>query len=116
MAKATWSRERTGEPAWEGFDELPYEEDDRAWYVCQVHKGSGLNLEQVGELVGLTRERVRQVQLQAMRKLRRRLELHPDGVAILQQLMLLSQERTKRGERVWPEMTTDCDHRERWKA
>ena len=51
-----------------------WEEDDRAWYVVACHP-HGLTLEQIGELFGLTRERIRQIEAIALAKL---LVAHPD--------------------------------------
>jgi len=65
----------------------PWEEDDRCWYVVAHHPG-GLTLRQIGDIVGLTRERVRQIEAMALHKLRR----HPRRAAALMQLMRESQE------------------------
>jgi len=48
----------------------PYAEDDWAWYVVQAHP-DGLTLDQIGELYGLSRERVRQIEEDAVRKINR---------------------------------------------
>jgi hypothetical protein len=46
-----------------------YERDDRCWYVTAVHP-DGLTLEEVGHLLCVTRERIRQIERKALRKLR----------------------------------------------
>lgn len=46
----------------------PYADDDRCWYVVEMHP-DGLTLDQVGLLMGVTRERVRQIEERAKRKL-----------------------------------------------
>lgn len=51
-----------------------YADDPRAQYVVAAHP-DGLTLDEIGELLGLTRERVRQIEEQALASLRRRLEL-----------------------------------------
>lgn len=46
----------------------PYDEDDRCWYVTEVHEG--LTFEQIGELMGVSRERVRQIERDALQRAR----------------------------------------------
>ena len=53
---------------------LPLWADDWVWYVTHVHP-DGLTLDQVGEFYGLTRERIRQLEEGALRKLRKAAEL-----------------------------------------
>ena len=48
----------------------PYCDDDWAWYVVHSHP-EGLTLEQIGDLYGLSRERVRQIEEDAVRKINR---------------------------------------------
>jgi hypothetical protein len=46
----------------------PFEEDDKCWYVTACHP-DGITLEEVGTLINCTRERVRQIEATALRKL-----------------------------------------------
>lgn len=47
----------------------PWELDDVCWYVVACHP-DGLTLAEIGELLGVTRERVRQIETAALEKLR----------------------------------------------
>jgi hypothetical protein len=58
---------------------VPYWADDWVWYVTHVHP-DGLTLDQVGEFYGLTRERIRQIENGAMRKVRKAAELKGKSV------------------------------------
>ncbi len=49
----------------------PYEGDARCQYVVQCHP-DGLTLEEIGDLLGLTRERIRQIEHRALLNFRRR--------------------------------------------
>lgn len=50
--------------------DVPYAEDEFAQCVVNSHRGEGIELDKVGELYGLSRERVRQIEHSALRKLR----------------------------------------------
>ncbi len=56
--------------------DLPWDEDERAQYVVAAHP-SGISLSELGSLIGLTRERVRQIEFQAIGKLQRWAEANP---------------------------------------
>lgn len=55
-------------------DKTPWERDSKCRYVVAIHP-KGLTLDQVGQLLGLTRERIRQIEMRAYEKI---LE-HPEG-------------------------------------
>ena len=40
------------------------------WHYDNCQEGEGLTLQEIGDAVGLTRERVRQIEAQALKKLR----------------------------------------------
>lgn len=61
---------------------LPFWADDWTWYITKVHP-DGLTLEQISELHGLTRERVRQVEEAAMRKVKKLERLRGTAVDIV---------------------------------
>ena len=46
----------------------PYEEDDACWYVVHCHP-EGLTMDRVGELMGVSRQRVEQIESAALKKL-----------------------------------------------
>jgi hypothetical protein len=50
--------------------DTPYAEDPFAQCVVNRHRGEGIELDKIGELYGLSRERVRQIETSALRKLR----------------------------------------------
>jgi len=52
----------------------PYDEDKRCQYVVEHHP-HGLTLDQIGDLLGLTRERVRQIEAKALERLVKRMRL-----------------------------------------
>ena len=52
----------------------PYADDDRCWYVVEAHP-DGLTLDEIGQLMGVTREWVRQIEERALAHLRARCEL-----------------------------------------
>lgn len=58
----------------QAFD-VPYWADDWAWFVVESHIGEGITLDEIGQLYGVTRERIRQYEVSAMRKIRRYLAL-----------------------------------------
>lgn len=68
--------------------DLPWEVSDQSWYIVARHP-AGLTLEQVGEVFGLTRERIRQIEEKALKKLLR----SPTRAAVLRELLELSLER-----------------------
>lgn len=57
-----------GQPGSASWDELTWEDDDWCWYAVSCHP-SGLTIEEVGALTGLSAERVRQIELEALAKL-----------------------------------------------
>ncbi len=58
-----------GHPTSASWDRDPWDEDDHAWYVV-AHHPDGLSLEQVAALMGVTDERVRQIEQEAFAKIR----------------------------------------------
>lgn len=58
-----------GHPSSASWDRDPWDDDDYAWYVV-AHHPDGLSLEQVAALMGVTDERVRQIEQEAFAKLR----------------------------------------------
>lgn len=60
-----------------------FEEDPRSRYVV-AHHPDGLSLDEIGMLFGITRERVRQIEVIALTKLRKR---YPHFEEVLRQLM-----------------------------
>ncbi len=65
--------------------DMPWSEDVASQEFVEAHRG-GATLEEVGEELGLTRERVRQIEAVALRKLVPRLALvgvEPDDVAAM---------------------------------
>lgn len=52
---------------------VPWEESDWSWYVV-AHHPNGLTLDEIGQLMGITRERVRQIEQKAFGKLLRNKE------------------------------------------
>ena len=48
------------------------------WHYDNCKEGDGLTLQEIGDAVGLTRERVRQIEAQALKKLR-----HPANISLL---------------------------------
>ena len=48
------------------------------WHRDNCKQGDGLTLQEIGSAVGLTRERVRQIEAQALKKLR-----HPANASLL---------------------------------
>ena len=48
------------------------------WHYDNCKEGDGLTLQEIGDGVGLTRERVRQIEAQALKKLR-----HPANISLL---------------------------------
>mgnify|MGYP001156761281 FL=1 len=48
------------------------------WHQDNCQEGDGLTLQEIGDAVGLTRERVRQIEAQALKKLR-----HPANLSAL---------------------------------
>lgn len=62
-----------GHPDSVNWDRDEWENDDYAWYVVQHHP-EGLSLEQIGAVMGLSDERVRQIIEEALDKLRQ----HPE--------------------------------------
>ena len=61
---------RDGEPREQLVDHMtPWADDDRCWYVVTCHP-DGLTLEQVGDMIGVSRERVRQIEEIAFDKLK----------------------------------------------
>ena len=48
------------------------------WHQDNCQEGDGLTLQEIGDAVGLTRERVRQIEAQALKKLR-----HPANLSML---------------------------------
>lgn len=63
--------------------ELPFEHDRTAQAFVRLHP-NGASLEEVGDAMGMTRERVRQIEAIALRKMRRRSKL---DVAALEALV-----------------------------
>jgi len=61
---------RIAREPWPGFDTLAWADDALAQAVVAEHP-DGMTLEEVGDLMGLTRERIRQIELTALRKLRK---------------------------------------------
>jgi len=68
-----------GHPGSSSWDDLPWEEDDWCWFATTCHP-NGLTIEQVGALTGLTSERVRQVEMEALAKL----AVEPDAVEAME--------------------------------
>lgn len=60
---------RAREP-WAGFDSLPYELDERAQKMVEQRSGQGYGLHELAVLLGVSHERIRQIQVEALRKLR----------------------------------------------
>ena len=58
-----------------------WENDDHAWYVVACHP-DGLTLEQIAAVMGLTDERVRQIELSGLEKLRALPEIRAQEAAI----------------------------------
>lgn len=67
------------------FD-VPYWADDWAWYVVQRHKGDGITLDEIGQLYGVTRERIRQYEVSAMRKIQKMAANGSEIVAMLREI------------------------------
>jgi hypothetical protein len=59
-----------GHPGATSWYKPRYEDDDHCWYVVANHP-EGLTLEQVGQLMGVTRERIRQIEAKIIRKVRK---------------------------------------------
>lgn len=57
-----------------------WEDDDHAWYVV-AHHPEGLTLEQIGAVMGLSDERVRQIVEEALEKLRQLAEIRAEMLA-----------------------------------
>ena len=57
----------------------PWEEDDRCWYVV-AHHPNGITLDDCASLMNISRERVRQIEAEALGKLR---DAHPELLAYL---------------------------------
>jgi transcriptional regulator with XRE-family HTH domain len=62
-----------GHPGSASWEELPWEDDDWSWYVV-AHHPDGLTTEQVGDVMGISAERVRQIEAHALATMRERLE------------------------------------------
>jgi hypothetical protein len=60
---------QAGHPSSASWDRDPWSDDDHAWYVVACHP-DGLSLEQVAALMGVTDERVRQIEQEAFAKIR----------------------------------------------
>ncbi len=67
------------------FD-VPYWADDWAWYVVAHHQGDGITLDEIGQLYGVTRERIRQYEVSAMRKIEKTAANGAEIVALLREL------------------------------
>jgi hypothetical protein len=65
------SREYRESIGWETLidRDTSFDDDDKCWYVIACHP-DGLSLDEIGQLINCTRERVRQIELTALRKLR----------------------------------------------
>ena len=71
--RATRDAVPDGHPNSKSWEDLKWEDDAVAQYVVEMHP-DGLTLEEIGELMGLTSERVRQIEESALRKLNRQRE------------------------------------------
>lgn len=63
-----------GHPNASSWEKLAWDDDPWAQYAVESHP-EGMLLEEIGELMGLTRERVRQIEEAALRKLKRQREV-----------------------------------------
>lgn len=79
--------------AWPGARDLPWDEDDRTWLLVEAR--GAMTLREIGEVMGLSRERVNQLEFAALRKLAKRL-----GGDVAGTIELLD---SMRGERTYPE-------------
>lgn len=82
---------RKKDPLWVELDTEPYDRDPIAQYVVASFP-EGLTLTELGELMGVCRERVRQVEAEAFRKLRS----SPEGRVLLEQWRKLQRARDER--------------------
>lgn len=78
-SRVFYARKRRGIPSFTKGRALidmrtPYADDDRCWYVVEAHP-DGLTLDEIGQLMGVTREWVRQIEERALEHLRARCEL-----------------------------------------
>ena len=74
---------------------LDWKLDDRAWYVVACHP-QGLTLEEIGSLMGVTRERVRQIEEEAFAKIRKRTRWSLTDAQIIALLREADSERDRR--------------------
>jgi hypothetical protein len=58
---------------------------DWAWYVVQCHP-DGITLDEIGQFYGVTRERIRQYEVSAMRKIEKTAANGADIIAMLREL------------------------------
>lgn len=57
-----------GKPGSSSWEDLSWEDDDWCWYAVSCHP-DGLTIEEIGALTGLSAERVRQIEIEALAKL-----------------------------------------------